>query len=124
LFFNKSLPGSPYWALSTPHNGEGIDMARLQKLGYVHVLSDGQGSDRRRRYDVSGLYVALAICIAVDPTSKWAKSHGGPVSVARTQRLSHSIPGSKARVWFNLDFDALEELVHRSAVELTYDEDE
>jgi hypothetical protein len=97
-------------------------LRRLVDLGYIRRLSKGKGNDQRVRYDVSGLYGALALCIAADPRSKWSTEHG-PLSVERVRGLTHSGPhgqngngnGHKKpkAVWFDLDFNALQELAKR-----------
>jgi len=91
-------------------------MSRLQELGYVYCVSDGVGDDRRRRYDVTGLCVALAICVACDPWSKWAQENGGPLSVEEARRSGHVVylpDGTQKTVSFDLDFDALHWLAER-----------
>ena len=77
---------------------------RLRELGYVLLLSEGEGRDLRRRYDVSGIYAALALCIVCDPRSKWAIRNGGPLDVSVARTLEH-----RGRS-FDLDFSALLDL--------------
>ncbi len=89
---------------------------RLTKLGLIKQLSDDRNNrtDRRIHYDVSPFYSALAIAIAADPTSEWAKTHGGPISIAEARRIVHQDGDEK----FNFDFDLLERLAARQGEEL------
>lgn len=91
-------------------------MTRLIRLGYVRVVSVGVGLDRRKRYDVSGLYAALALCIAADPTSEWAKAFG-VLPVERARSLTFAPPGVEQRWGFDLDFDALRLLAQRAGLD-------
>jgi hypothetical protein len=91
----------------------------LTKLGYIVEVGRGAGADHRVRYDVSGTYAALALCIAADPASSWARAHGGSLSLAVAKSKTHTLPsgspnGHKPPVTrFNLDFRALEQLSQR-----------
>ena len=80
-------------------------MRRLRELGYVRVVSEGGGKDRRKRYDLSGIYAALALCIVCDPGSKWSRGNGGAFAVEQAKAMTHM---NKRR--FLLDFEALRRL--------------
>jgi len=41
--------------------------------GYIHVVNRGEGLDRRIRYDIAGIYFALALSIRSNPNSKFCK---------------------------------------------------
>ncbi len=94
-------------------------LKHLEELGYVHCVSDGEAFDRRKRYDVSGIYAALAICIAADPTSNWAKAHGGPIPVTQAMGLR----GYATRPLFCIDFDAITGLAASESTELPDEDD-
>jgi hypothetical protein len=99
-------------------------VTNLERLGYVRFLSDGNGSDKRWRYDVTGAYGALALCIAADPTSAWAAEHGGALPIETVRRKRHSGPhGKKTPVAFDLDFAALAALAGRKGEDLVIPED-
>ena len=69
-------------------------------MGYIVRLEPVKG-DQRRRYSLRGLYDALALCIAADPTSQWAKENGkAPLSHAERARSSDG-------ALFTLDLSAL-----------------
>jgi hypothetical protein len=87
-------------------------MKYLVQRGYIDLLEEDGGPDRRNRYEVSGIYAALAICVALDPTSKWATDHGS-ISIREAKRLGHKYKESGRRVKFDFDFSALERLVER-----------
>lgn len=75
-------------------------LGRLEELGYIVRLEPVKG-DQRRRYSLRGLYDALALCIAADPTSQWAKENGAfPFSHAESARSSDG-------ALFTLDLSAL-----------------
>lgn len=76
----------------------------LVKRNYITLSSQGEGMDRRRRYDVSGIYAALALCIAADPGSKWSQRRGGPLPIEVIKGLRHN------KQHFDLDFKALQQL--------------
>lgn len=84
---------------------------RLLELNYITLISRGEGSDRRRRYDVSGIYAALVLCIAVDPNSRWSQERGEPLPIEAARGLTHN------RRRFDLDFDALDILNHENTKE-------
>ena len=81
----------------------------LEGLGYVRCVSDGEGRDRRKRYDVRNAYCALALCVACDPTSAWAQTHG-PLTREEAMRLT-GLDGQA----FDIDFDAIDRLAARTA---------
>jgi len=81
----------------------------LEGLGYVRCVSDGEGRDRRKRYDMRGVYCALALCVAYDRTTRWAQTHG-PLSRVEAMRLG----GLDGRT-FSIDFDAIDRLAARTA---------
>ncbi len=87
---------------------------RLEELGLIRQLPpDGtRKGDRRIHYDVSAAYAALAIAIACDPTSEWAKQNGGPLNIAEAQHLAHG------DIHFNFDWGVLQKLVARQGEEL------
>jgi biotin operon repressor len=74
-------------------------MNRLEELGYITRL-EGRDGDPRRYYSVRGLYDALALCIAADPTSTWAKQNGDLLTPTNTFR-------NGAGVCFQIDWGAL-----------------
>lgn len=81
--------------------GKWID--RLEELGYVRCVSDAgaDDDDRRKRYDVSPAYRALALCLLLDSSSKW--NNGGVEAEPTPAELSR----------FDLDMDALARLNRR-----------
>jgi len=81
----------------------------LEGLGYVRCVSDGEGRDRRRRFDCRGAYHALALCIGCDVTSPWAQTHG-PLTRDEAMRLT-GLDGQA----FDIDFDAIDRLAARTA---------
>lgn len=99
-------------------------MTRLEQLGYVRCLSDGTRIDKRWRYDPSGAYGALALCIAADPSSRWAQMNGGAVPIAEIRPKAFSGPnGQGDPVRFDLDFEALAALAARMGQDLEVSED-
>lgn len=94
-------------------------MTRLEHLGYVRFLSDGTRTDRRWRYDPAGAYGALALCIAADPSSKWAQANGGAAPITEIRSKTFSGPnGQGDPVRFDLDFEALAALAARMGQDL------
>jgi len=91
-------------------------MHRLEELHYIELVSEGRPHDPRRVYDVSGTYVALAICIMADPTSKLATDRGNPIPV----KLAKSLRKDDEHC-FDLDFQALERLAQRKDEALDWD---
>ena len=85
-------------------------MRRLEELHYLRLVSEGGGWDRRRRYDVSGVFGALALCIAADPTSEWSTANGGCLSESEVKGLNFTGPRFKEGLTFDLDFVALRKL--------------
>ncbi len=87
---------------------------RLEELGLIRRLPPDETpkGDYRIHYDVSAAYVALAIAIACDPTSEWAKQNGGPLTIAEAQRLTHR------GIRFNFDWGVLQKLIARQGEEL------
>jgi DNA-binding MarR family transcriptional regulator len=89
-------------------------VARLEKLGYIRRLNNGDATDRRIHYSVSGIYAALALCIAADPTSVWAQQHGA-VTRQWVATRHYNVPGHEEdTVTFDLDWWALDRLAKRS----------
>ena len=92
-------------------------LSSLQRLGYIHKVAERMGrTDHRVPYEIGGLLAALALCIAADPTSEWAKKNGGPVPIAEVMRKVHSWTdqnGQRRKQGFNLDIQALERLIAR-----------
>ncbi len=76
----------------------------LMDLNYITLVKKGEGNDRRRRYDVSGIYAALALCIAADPGSRWSRERGEPLPIEKVIGLTHN---SRR---FDLDLEALQQL--------------
>ncbi len=87
---------------------------RLEELGLIRRLPPDEilKGDYRIHYDVSATYAALAIAIACDPTSEWAKQNGGPLNIAVAQRLA---PGG---IHFDFDWGVLQRLIARQGEEL------
>jgi len=83
-------------------------LRNLQRLGYIRCVGAGPGGDRRKRFDVRGVYSALAICIAVDPTSAWAKAHG-----VLDRDEARQLRGPNGQT-FDLDFGAIDALARRT----------
>lgn len=79
--------------------GKWID--RLEELGYVRCVSEADDNDRRKRYDVSPTYRALAACLLLDPCSHW------------NWRNAIVEPSRAELAQFDLDFDALARLNRR-----------
>lgn len=79
---------------------------RLEQLGYLRRLSYAQGDTVS--YDVKGLFIALALCIAVDPTTERAESGEKTISVEQAQAFieEHKLP-------YRIDFYAIERLTRR-----------
>lgn len=83
-------------------NGVKAILGRLEARGYIVPL-DSPSGDQRRRYSLRPFYDALALCIATDPASEWAKEHGAlPLDVARGLRGSDGAQ-------FDLDLETLAE---------------
>jgi DNA-binding MarR family transcriptional regulator len=82
----------------------------LEEMQYIRRVADCVSRrDRRVPYDVSGAFAALAICIACDPTSKWAEQNDGPMSIEQAVVLAAD-DGSEP---FSLDWEALAVLAKR-----------
>lgn len=85
-------------------------LSRLEARGYIVPL-DSLSGDQRRRYTVRPFYDALALCIACDPESEWAKEHGVlPPDVARRLRGSDGAQ-------FDLDLEIMTERQNGHRVE-------
>lgn len=85
---------------------------RLLALGYIERVEqparrNGAYPDRRVYYRLDGLWLALAICIALDPCSKWAERNAGPITLAEARGIMQNCKA------FDLDVDALETLAER-----------
>jgi hypothetical protein len=91
----------------------GKSMKRLERLGYVRLVSScdpHNPMDRRRRYDVSGIFTALALCIMADRRSKWARDNGGPIPLAvASAQAFHRWPNTdpELRTPLGLNFEIL-----------------
>lgn len=103
-------------------------MAQLKALGLVRPIERADSTPRgdlRKRYDVSPVYRALALCIIADPSSRWARRRGSAVDVDVVRRAwETSRPETddelfdnakpKRRQGFGLDFDALARIAKRT----------
>jgi hypothetical protein len=49
------------------------DIKSLTNKGYIRVVNRGENLDRRIRYDIAGIYFALAYSIRSNPNSKYCK---------------------------------------------------
>jgi len=90
----------------------------LEGLGYVRCVSDGQGRDRRKRYDLRGVYCALAIATAYDPTTPWAQRHG-----RLTRDEAMRLTGLDGQA-FDIDFGAIDRLAARTSAPEPDEEDQ
>ncbi|MHB0858024.1 MAG: hypothetical protein ACYC5M_10710 [Anaerolineae bacterium] len=95
---------------------------RLEEMGYIRRVSHDDPDDSRIHYSVTGVYAALALCVAVDPNSPWAKRHGA-VTPEWASAYPYDGPGYEdAPVTFNLNWDVLERLAKRHGLSLNTDE--
>lgn len=86
---------------------------RLEELGYIHRVSNGTRTDRRKRYTVSGLLAALALCVAADPSSKWSRARGSSLPLDFIRSRKHMTAGETTR-GFDIDLGAIRKLAERN----------
>lgn len=90
-------------------------LARLKELGYIRQVDGWQrGADSRVHFDVRGIYAALALCIACDPTSEWSKKYGGPLGQREVREFGFYVDREGKAKAFDLDWQALDALTIRS----------
>ncbi len=98
---------------------------RLEELGYIRQVDASNPCDSRKHYSVAGTYAALALCVAADPTSPWAKRHGGALSPEWASTLAFSGPGyESAPAAFDLDWGALNKLTNRHRLVSSAEDDD
>lgn len=91
-------------------------LCRLQNLGYIKLISNGAGLDRRKRWDVTGIYAALTLCAMANPASTWSQSHGGPMPLEWIETRGHTwVDGTLTT--FDIDTKAIRKLARRKGYE-------